>query len=132
MAEPNNSKDIFARITGVEGSVQTLRADVEAKHRENRKSIHDLREGQQTMLDSFYRSRMELNDILAGLKNLPEMLDKLANANERRMGAVEKNLTELNLWRAKATGYFAGLCFVGGAIISLGYHAMHLILGLVK
>jgi hypothetical protein len=43
------------RVTGVSESVASLRAELIEKHKENRLSIHDLRENDQTIMDSLHK-----------------------------------------------------------------------------
>lgn len=43
------------RVSSVECSIPSVRADLDTKHRENRRSIHDLRNGQQDIIDLFHK-----------------------------------------------------------------------------
>lgn len=47
------------RVSGIEGEVGGLRKDLAGKHRENRQSIHDLRGGQQSIIDLIHKLDMK-------------------------------------------------------------------------
>jgi hypothetical protein len=51
---------IETRLDGVEGDVKNLDAKLEQKHRENRASIHELRNGQQTTHDLIHKLDLKL------------------------------------------------------------------------
>jgi hypothetical protein len=42
------------RVAGVEGGMLGIRRDLNAKHRENRRSIHDIRSSQQDIVDALH------------------------------------------------------------------------------
>lgn len=57
--EPDSLPILFATLRAEHGAldrrVGTLEAGIEAKHRENRRSIHELRNSLQTILDSLHQ-----------------------------------------------------------------------------
>lgn len=49
------------RVDNVDRSVQDLRADVNTKHKENRASIHELRNNDQTMMELLHEIKVDLS-----------------------------------------------------------------------
>lgn len=48
------------RVAVLEARISNLAENLETKHRENRRSIHDLRDGQQTMVDGLHRIELKI------------------------------------------------------------------------
>ncbi len=86
-------------LTEKMGALTALQA---ANHNQNRSDIHDLRDGQQTMLD-----------------RLTEGLKEIADTINHRMSPVEGRIHNLEIAWAKATGYVIGISAVGGVIFEL-------------
>lgn len=82
--------------------VDGLASSLESKHRENRESIHDLREGQQDILES----------VRAGM-------EKIADKIGERFTPLETAVTDLRLKYAKATGYAVGVSALGAVVFEL-------------
>lgn len=72
------------RIGEAERTIDGFRISIEAKHQENRKTIHDLRDSQQTLLESIHNWQTELTE----------------------------KFSTLELKIARATGWLAGAGFV--------------------
>ena len=92
----------------IETTVSALQDDLAAKHKENRASIHGLRNDQQKIINSSYERNAELLEVLGSLKALPDLITKLNN----RVDATVEDVTDLKIRWARLTGYVLG---VGGA-----------------
>lgn len=50
---------MMERVARLETKVEGLQTDIDSKHRENRKSIHDLKDSQQTVIDILTELRLK-------------------------------------------------------------------------
>lgn len=106
--KPEHQSSVSFRLGTLESNVGGLKEDLAAKHKENRQSIHQIRNKQQEMQDEAWRRQNDLTRLLAPLEGLPGMLEKISD----RCGGTEKEITEMKIQWAKLTGYVLG---VGGA-----------------
>ena len=90
------------QINKLTTEVAALTATQQANHAENRKDIHRLFNGQQTLVDS----------VTTGL-------DKIADKIGTRISAVEKDIAGLNIKLAKAFGYVMGASAAGAVVFEL-------------
>ena len=51
---------LATRVAGVEGQVGGLREDIDRKHKENRASIHDLRNNDQHIMDALHAVKVQI------------------------------------------------------------------------
>src|SRR6266581_4766975 len=79
------------QINRLATQVAHLEATQVLNHEQNRKSIHDLREGQQRYTDALY----------AGF-------DKMTESIEKAIVPMKKDILDLQLWKSKTTGYVVG------------------------
>src|SRR3569833_2795041 len=89
---------VEATISAVCGDLKDMKATQISNHAENRKSIHDLRDGQQTMSNSMYLMKDELGKAIGQVK------------------------TDTDVRFARISGYTAGAAAVGGSITAIVLH----------
>lgn len=83
----------------MQAQISELKATQIANHRQNRSDIHALRDGQQTILEV-----MRVG------------LDKIADRIGERCISIEKDVIDLRLKWAKATGYAVGVSALGAVV----------------
>lgn len=89
-------------ITSVSKKVDTLVVIQPLNHAQNRKDIHELRNGQQNMRDALYNG-----------------FEKVANSLESNLRPIREDVKELQLWKSKTTGYVLGISAASAAVFAL-------------
>ena len=90
------------QINRLTTQVASLQAVQVLNHEQNRKSIHDLREGQQRYTDALY----------AGF-------EKMAEALTESLKPIKKDIFDLQMWRSKTTGYVIGISALAALIFKV-------------
>lgn len=87
------------RLTTQVASMQAVQV---LNHEQNRKSIHDLREGQQAYTDALYKG-----------------FEKMAEAIEKAISPIKKDIFDLQMWKSKTTGYVVGISALAALIFKI-------------
>ena len=90
------------QINRLATQVAHLEATQLLNHEQNRKSIHDIREGQQRYTDALYLG-----------------FEKMAEALEKAITPIKDDVLELKLWRSKTTGYVVGISALAALIFKV-------------
>lgn len=71
-------------------------------HDQNRRDIHDLRNGQQRYVDA-----LQLG------------FEKIAESMEKALTPIRADILDLQLWKSKTTGYVLGLSALSAAVFKI-------------
>jgi hypothetical protein len=82
--------------------VTTQTTTQKLNHEQNRRDIHDLRNGQQKFADA-----------------LLEGFDKMAKSLDATLTPIRKDIFDLQMWKSKTTGYVLGLSALAALIFKL-------------
>lgn len=87
------------QINRLAEKVQSLTTLQATNHEQNRKSIHDIREGQQKYTDALY----------LGFEKMAAALEKSLLPIKQDVAKSADDIFNLQMWRSKTTGYVLGI-----------------------
>lgn len=90
------------QINRLSNEVATLTTTQRLNHDQNRKDIHDLRNGQQRVADALY----------AGF-------DKMAESLEKALSPIRRDILDIQMWKSKTTGYVLGISAASAAVFAI-------------
>lgn len=94
--------NLATQVATQNGKIDSSIATVATNHKQNRDSIHDLREGQQRYTDALYLGFQKMSDSL-----------------EKAITPIKDDVLELKLWRSKTTGYVIGISALAALIFKV-------------
>lgn len=90
------------QINRLATQVASMQAVQVLNHEQNRKSIHELREGQQAYTDALYKG-----------------FEKMAESLEKALAPMKKDIFDIQMWKSKTTGYVLGISAASAAVFAL-------------
>jgi hypothetical protein len=90
------------QITRLSKEVSSLATLQKVNHDQNRKDIHDIRNGQQAVRDALYNG-----------------FEKVSNAFEASLAPIRKDIFDLQMWKSKTTGYVLGISALAAIIFKI-------------
>jgi hypothetical protein len=94
--------DVQVQVNRLTTQVATMQAVQALNHEQNRKSIDDLREGQQRYIAA----------LSSGFANMAESMEK-------GMQLIKKDIFDLQMWKSKTTGYVLGISAASAAVFAI-------------
>lgn len=90
------------QITLLSKEVASLTTLQRLNHDQNRKDIHDLRNGQQRVADALYTG-----------------FDKMTKSLNEALTPIRKDIFDLQMWKSKTTGYVLGVSALAALIFKV-------------
>jgi hypothetical protein len=90
------------QINRLSNEVATLTTTQRLNHDQNRKDIHDLRNGQQKVANELYLGFEKMTDLL-----------------EKTLTPIKQQIFDLQMWKSKTTGYVLGISAVSALVFAL-------------
>jgi hypothetical protein len=90
------------QINRLATQIATIQAQQALNHEQNRRSIHDLREGQQRYIDALHLG-----------------FEKMGDSLEKALMPIKAAIFDLQMWKSKTTGYVMGISAVSAAVFAL-------------
>ena len=91
--------DLTRQVASLAGELKASVATNALNHQQNRKDIHDLRNGQQIFSDT-----------------LAQGFDKISRTLKESLAPVQADVLDLKLWRAKVVGQVSGISLLAAII----------------
>jgi hypothetical protein len=90
------------QINNLSKEVAILTTIQSNNHIQNRKDIHDLRNGQQKVADALYNG-----------------FEKITSALTEALKPIKADILDMQLWRSKTTGYVLGISALSAIVFAL-------------